>query len=188
MPCNCGKNIHGISPTALAILSARFSHNIPTHRLHDVLIPGSDRFAPFALTIREGDSVRWTNANTDAHTIVSDDAVNSAGPRGVNITIPVGGTQTIRFDQPGLWVYYCRFHAHLDAFNQPIAPGCGPNGDEIDGIETINFTCGTEVLPSNFGTPMMGVISIQPREHKEKEKKKPKCKRIGCIKICECDC
>jgi hypothetical protein len=45
-------------------------------------------------------------------------------------------------------VYYCRFHAQLDAFNQPIAPG--PDG----GVQDAN---------GNFGTPMSGVITVLPR-------------------------
>jgi hypothetical protein len=51
------------------------------------------------------------------------------------------------FNQPGVVVYYCRFHAYLDASNQPAAPG--PNG----GIQDAN---------GNYGRPMMGVITVVP--------------------------
>src|SRR5215831_13984212 len=49
-------------------------------KLHSqVIIPGEDRFSPFALTIHAGDSVMWTNTDTDDHTVVSNDFFNTAG-------------------------------------------------------------------------------------------------------------
>ena len=115
--------------------------------VHEVNIPDSDRFTPFALTIRQGDSVRWTNGDTDDHTVVSDDAFNTTDNAGTNQVLPAnGGSLTLTFKHPGTFVYYCRFHAHLDEFNQPVAPG--PEG----GIQDSN---------GNFGTPMSGVITVQ---------------------------
>jgi plastocyanin len=119
-----------------------------------VIIPGEDRFTPFALTIRSGDFVKWTNTDTDDHTVVSNDFFNTAGNQGVNIVIPGTdsnngnpGTLVLHFDHPGTFVYYCRFHAHLDSDHQPAAPG--PDG----GIQDPN---------GNFGTPMNGIITVLP--------------------------
>ena len=112
-----------------------------------VTIPDADRFAPFAIVIRAGDSVQWSNNDTDDHTVVSDDPFDSAGHRGTNELLPAGDTFALRFTHPGTFVYYCRFHAHLDAFSQPVAPG--PDG----GIQDAN---------GNFGTPMSGVITVLP--------------------------
>ena len=111
-------------------------------------VPEADRFTPFAVQIRAGDSVKWVNNDEDDHTVVSDDAFNTAGNRGTNDLLPVDGSVVLRFRHPGTFVYYCRFHAQLDAFNQPVAPG--PDG----GIEDAN---------GNFGTPMSGVITVLPR-------------------------
>ena len=58
------------------------------------------------------------------------------------------GTFHLRFTHAGTFVYFCRFHSHLDGFNQPVAPG--PEG----GIQDAN---------GNFGTPMMGVITVLPK-------------------------
>jgi len=122
--------------------------------VHVVTIPGEDRFAPMALMIRAGDTVKWINSDTDDHTVVSDDVFNSTGPHDVNHLLPgtdnnngQPGTFTIRFNRPGTFVYYCRFHSHLDGQHQPVAPG--PDG----GIQDAN---------GNFGTPMMGVITVLP--------------------------
>lgn len=119
-----------------------------------VIVPGEDRFTPLALTIRAGDSVRWTNQDTDDHTIVSDDFFNTAGHLGTNVLLPgtdsnngQPGTFMLRFNHPGTFVYYCRFHAHLDADHQPTAPG--PEG-------------GIQDASGNFGTPMMGLITVLP--------------------------
>jgi plastocyanin len=121
-------------------------------QVHQIIIPEEDRFTPYALTIHTGDSVQWINQDTDDHTVVSDDTFTTAGHqntnhllRGTDTTKGQFSTFTLQFSKPGVFVYYCRFHAHLDADDQPIAPG--PRG----GIQDAN---------GNFGTPMTGVITI----------------------------
>jgi plastocyanin len=116
--------------------------------VHKVVVPEADRFTPFALKIRAGDSVRWVNNDADDHTVVSDDAFNTAGHQGTDRLLASGRAIVLRFKHPGTFVYYCRFHAHLDSVNQPVAPG--PDG----GIQDAN---------GNFGTPMSGVVTVLPR-------------------------
>ena len=116
-------------------------------RIGRIQVPGEARFAPFALTIRTGDSVKWLNSDAQDHTVVTDDALSSAGHQGLDQVLPAGAALVLRFDRPGTFVYYCRFHAKLDLFYQPIAPG--PNG-------------GIEDEDGNFGTPMSGVITVLP--------------------------
>jgi plastocyanin len=114
--------------------------------VRQIIVPPEDRFTPFAITIRVGQTVEWINNDTDDHTVVSDDAFNTAGHRGVNVVLPAnGGTFRLTFKHPGVFPFYCRFHAMLDAQNQPKAPG--PDG----GIQDAN---------GNFGTPMSGVITV----------------------------
>ena len=114
--------------------------------IRQIMVPEEDRFTPFAITIRTGQRVQWINNDLDDHTIVSDDAFNTSGPRGVDVLLKAnGGTVTIKFNNPGTFPFYCRFHAHLDSANQPVAPG--PDG----GIQDPN---------GNFGTPMAGVITV----------------------------
>jgi plastocyanin len=126
---------------------------------HEVLIPAADKFVPYHLTIHVGDRVTWVNNDTDDHTVVSDDAFNTEGHHGLDHLI-LGtdgnggkpGTFTLKFTHTGTFVYYCRFHAHLDADSQPVAPG--PDG----GIQDAN---------GNFGTPMNGIISVT-RSHDDR--------------------
>jgi plastocyanin len=121
--------------------------------MRQIVVPGEDRFTPFAITIHAGDTVRWVNQDTDDHTVVSDDVFDTAGHQGTNVLLPGTdsnggnpGTFMLTFQHAGTFVYYCRFHAHLDAAGQPAAPG--PRGGIQDG--------------TNFGTPMMGVITVLP--------------------------
>jgi plastocyanin len=123
--------------------------------LRMVIIPGEDRFSPFTLQIHTTDSVEWVNNDTDDHTVVSNDAFNTAGHQGFNEILPgtdsnggQPGTLTLHFPHAGTFAYYCRFHAMLDAENQPKAPG--PKG-------------GIQDPDGNFGTPMMGEITVLPR-------------------------
>jgi plastocyanin len=115
-------------------------------QVRKVQIPEADRFLPFAVTVHVGDAVKWTNGDGDDHTVVSIDAFNTAGHKGTDQLLPAnGGTFVLHFNRPGVFVYYCRFHAQLDIFNQPIAPG--PEG-------------GIQSQDGNFGTPMSGVITV----------------------------
>src|SRR5689334_5949231 len=82
-------------------------------RVHQVTVPEADRFSPFALQIRAGDSVRWVNNDEDNHFVVSDDAFNTAGNRGTNHELTAdGGSLVLHFRHPGTFVYYCRLHSH----------------------------------------------------------------------------
>jgi hypothetical protein len=90
--------------------------------------------------------------DTDDHTVVSDTFLKDLGVRSVNHRLKgtdrnggQPGTFSLTFTRPGRFVYYCRFHSHLDDAHQPVAPG--PRG----GIQDTN---------GNFGTPMMGAIAV----------------------------
>lgn len=128
------------------------------HRL--ISVPEEDRFLPMSLVIRAGDTVDWVNNDADDHTVVSDDFFNTTGPKNVDITLPAsGGTFSINFHHRGVFVFFCKFHAQLDADHQPIAPG------ERGGIQTTTTFCDPSGAPTcNNGTPMMGVITVLPRE------------------------
>ena len=117
-----------------------------------VNIPDSDQFIPFAVTIHVGDSVRWVNNDTDDHTIVAVSKFTTTDHKTVNHVI-LGtdnnsgqpGVFQLKFNVEGRFVYRCRFHSMLNVNKQPIAPG--PRG----GIQNSN---------GNFGTPMMGEITV----------------------------
>jgi plastocyanin len=139
-----------LAGTALSTVPQAGASNRP--KPVTISIPTEDRFTPFAVTVGVGQPVQWINGDADDHTIVADDAFTTAGHDDTNPL--VAGTATkggpgkfsLVFKHPGTFVYYCRFHAHLDAAGQPVAPG--PKG-------------GIQDAQGNFGTPMMGVITIR---------------------------
>ncbi len=152
-------------PFGVAVF-ARAEENHHHHHTHQqVIVPLEDRFSPFALTIHVGDTVRWTNMDTDDHTVVSDDFFNDAGHNGTD-QIVLGtdnnggqpGTFELTFSHAGTFVYYCRFHSHLDGSHQPVAPG--PRGGiQSDKDPTLCDPAGSDTC--DFGTPMMGVITVR---------------------------
>src|SRR5689334_19945199 len=52
-----------------------------------VIVPGEDRFTPFAQTVHVNDIVTWINMDTDDHTVVSNDFESTAGPRKLNVLL-----------------------------------------------------------------------------------------------------
>src|SRR5512138_2751625 len=100
---------------------------------HVVTVPGEDRFSPYVMVIRAGEQVTWINQDTDDHTVVSNDFFTTTNHRGTNLLLKgtdsnngKPGQITFRFQKPGVFAYYCRFHSHLDSAHQPVAPG--PDG------------------------------------------------------------
>ena len=112
-----------------------------------IVIPGEDRFAPFAVTAAVGQPVAIINQDTDLHYVVSNDVFNTAGNRGTNSPIAPGQHIVLTFQHPGVFPFYCSLHSMLDSKRQPKAPG--PDG----GIQDPN---------GNYGTPMNGVITVVP--------------------------
>jgi plastocyanin len=156
MTMHDSKRIAMIVMMTLALVASAHRIGADDHSMQQqVIVPQEDRFAPFAVTIHAGDSVRWVNSDTDDHTVVSDDFFNTAGHHGTNHLLKGTdsnggrpGSFVLRFEHPGTFVFYCRFHAHLDGAHQPAAPG------DRGGIQ--------DPQTGNFGTPMMGVVVVLP--------------------------
>jgi plastocyanin len=157
----------------LAGVGSRLSAERPQSHHVLVSIPEQDRFYPFAIQIQAGDTVDWVNSDTDDHTVVSNDALNTANPKNVDVvvlgTVNNGGQPgvfSITFHDSGIWNYYCRFHSMVmdDQFHQPFAPG--PRGGiQTEKDPTLCDPPGTDTC--NFGTPMMGVITILPHHSED---------------------
>src|SRR5512142_3089222 len=100
-----------LAPVSTA-LAAHSGQNIVT-------VPGEDRFSPYVMVIKAGEKVTWTNMDTDDHTVVSNNFFTTTNHKDTNVllkgTISNGGKPgqlTLSFDKPGVFAYYCRFHAH----------------------------------------------------------------------------
>lgn len=67
-------------------------------------------FTPSQITIKEGDTVTWTNNDNIAHT-VTDDLSNVGGPASGNI--PPGGSYSFTFKDKGSYQYHCNIHPSM---------------------------------------------------------------------------
>lgn len=76
-----------------------------------VTVPGEDYFDPFIVTANAGDTVQWSNKDSDAHAVVS---VPDA-PASIMLTLPANQSASFKFDKAGVYNYYCNVHADYDA-------------------------------------------------------------------------
>jgi amicyanin len=69
-------------------------------------------FAPAALTVKVGTTVTWTNQDTDAHTVTSQQG--SGGPL-ASAALGTGQTYSYTFTKPGTYAYLCTIHPFMTA-------------------------------------------------------------------------
>jgi plastocyanin len=62
------------------------------------------KFDPDSLTVAAGTTVTWTNEDSVAHTVTSDDGLFDSG------NINKGDTFSYTFDKPGTYDYHCTLH------------------------------------------------------------------------------
>lgn len=66
-------------------------------------------FSPTTITIKVGDSVRWTNRDSASHTATADDNSFDTG------YLSSGQSKTIIFDKAGTYNYHCTPHSWMKA-------------------------------------------------------------------------
>ena len=81
--------------------AAEDSEPVPTNR---VLLPKSYRFEPPAIEVEAGTTVTWVNEDDFPHNVTLLDG------RDVSKALPVGGSATITFEDPGEVPYECSLH------------------------------------------------------------------------------
>jgi plastocyanin len=76
-----------------------------------IVMPSADRFDPLSIVVHTGTQVRWTNLDSDAHTVLTDptDTVQ------FKFVAPANGTVSYTFDKAGIFPYYCDAHATWNA-------------------------------------------------------------------------
>lgn len=68
-------------------------------------------FAPAALTVKAGTKVTWTNQDSDAHTVTSQ---NDTGPL-ASAALSTGQSYSYTFTTPGTYGYLCTIHPFMTA-------------------------------------------------------------------------
>jgi plastocyanin len=64
-------------------------------------------FQPAEVSVAAGDTVRWTNMQSMAHTVTADDGSFDSGLLGENQSF------SHTFSQPGTFGYHCSIHAFM---------------------------------------------------------------------------
>ena len=77
-----------------------------------------DAFQPASITVAAGESVTFANSGESPHTATADDGSFDSG------TIDPGASATVKFDTPGKYPYFCRFHGD-------------PGGSGMAGVVTV---------------------------------------------------
>jgi len=108
----------GVYPAPMrgAVVVLDGNDSLPASSSATIDIPGDTmNFTPWALVVKAGDTVTWTNHDDDMMHMVSsvpDHAAATIPP----ITLPAAtGTGTFTFTQAGVYYYYCPVHASYDA-------------------------------------------------------------------------
>jgi plastocyanin len=68
-------------------------------------------FAPAAITVKAGTKVTWTNQDSDAHTVTSQ---NNSGPLS-SAALNTGQSYSYTFTKPGTYSYLCTIHPFMTA-------------------------------------------------------------------------
>lgn len=102
----------GLSLVAMAInvSCAPSSSPPPQSGVTDVAIRNM-AFSPASITIEVNESVRWTNQDFVPHSATSGDPGDAdAGEAFETGDLGLGDSATITFNEPGEYVYFCRWH------------------------------------------------------------------------------
>lgn len=82
-----------------------------------ITVPETDLFTPYIAVIAAGTPIRWVNADTVLHTVISGPtaAGGTINPVSFQLALPPGDQQTLTLRAPGLYYYYCGAHATIGA-------------------------------------------------------------------------
>ena len=67
------------------------------------------KYDPETVTVDAGTEVTWTNSDDAAHTATADDSSFDTGD------LDQGDSNSVTFDEPEAFTYYCRFHPFMKA-------------------------------------------------------------------------
>jgi len=96
---------------ALGFKPAKLPSTEPAAAAHYSVQMSNYAFAPASLTVKEGDTITWTNQDTAPHTVTT-----TSGPESLNSPyLSKGQSWSHTFTQPGMYMYYCTVHPDMRA-------------------------------------------------------------------------
>lgn len=117
---------------------------------------GDNFFAPKALTVAAGTTVRWKNTGADSHTVTARDGSWDSSPAcpqvGDGCWMP-GQTFSHTFNSTGLFFYYCKLHGTPGGGGQSGSVQVVPPGSLSTAVGSLSASAaGTEVSVSGSAT------------------------------------
>ncbi|MDP3646283.1 MAG: cupredoxin domain-containing protein [bacterium] len=97
-------------------------------------------FTPATLSVPSGTTINWINGGVVPHTVTANNNSFESG------SIAPGQSYSVRFDQPGTYQYYCKFHG---------APGSG-----MTGIITVTQAAAATGAGGGTGETSYGALDI----------------------------
>ena len=82
----------------------------PSAGVQDAVTISGFAFSPASITVPIGTKVTWTNQDSAAHNIISDDGSTFSSP-----SVPNGGTFSFTFTVAGTFAYHCGIHPSMKA-------------------------------------------------------------------------
>ena len=92
-------------PTAAAAETTTTEETPPQET--DAIEISDFKFDPGTVAADAGAEISWTNGDQAPHTATADDSSFDTG------TLDRGDDATVKFDEPGTYSYYCRFHPFM---------------------------------------------------------------------------
>jgi len=68
----------------------------------------SESYSPSTITVKSGTTVKWTNKDSEQHTVTSD----GSGPLSSG-TLNAGATYSFTTSSTGTFTYHCNFHSNM---------------------------------------------------------------------------
>jgi plastocyanin len=153
--------------TPLSTLTPAFAATVTAD-----ITPGSsskttDAFAPNPIEINVGDSVTWTNKDSQPHTVTSGtggqpDGKFDSSP-GFNPIMAVGATFSHTFAEAGEFPYYCGLHVNMVGKVIVTGSGPGPEPEPVPQEFSVTATAdGTDYEITGSGDAMATTATINP--------------------------
>lgn len=93
-----------------------------------------NQFSPATIEIVVGDTVRWTHAGNNPHSVTASDGSFDSSPMCPPMCLMSGDTFSRRFSDRGTFAYYCRLHG-------------APDGTGMAGVVLVRAAAASETGP-----------------------------------------
>jgi len=103
-----GRGMIGAGSALAMLVAALVASGEPTPAVEIQLF----QFQPGAVEVKAGTTITWTNRDDIEHTVTSGDPEHRTGRFDAHLSAR-GTTTTVKFDEPGVYPYFCDRHPSM---------------------------------------------------------------------------